>query len=333
MTILVTGGAGYVGSHVVAALVALDQRVVVLDRLHPGRATAVPEGTPLVVGDIRDEGLIRRILRDHRVEAVIHMAAQKSVSASMREPGVTYSTNVGGTLALLDAMVGEGVDRLVFSSTCAVYGTPSSLPVDELTPIRPENPYGDSKAQAESIIRWYGDIHGIRSASLRYFNAAGADPDRGLGEPWESVENLIPRVLRSAADGTPIHVYGTDYPTPDGTAVRDYIHVADLADAHLGALQYLAGGGVPVTLNLGTGLGASVGQVLAAARLVTGRRIDAVDAPRRPGDPAAVWADARRAAQILGWHALRPLEEMLVDAWRWHTQGSGAIPERIAVAR
>ncbi len=318
VTILVTGGAGYIGAHTVRALRERGERVVVLDLATTGDPAAVPSDVPFVRGDVRDGALVEEALRAHRISAVIHFAAEKSVARSMASPGPTFGTNVGGTLALLEAMVAAGVDRLVFSSSCAVYGTPGRLPIDEEAPLGPDNPYGESKAIAERMIAWFGRLSPIRSVVLRYFNAAGAHPAGDLGEDWRDAENLVPAVLRAAWTGMPVSVFGSDYPTPDGTAIRDYVHVVDLAEAHLAALDHLAAGRPSETLNLGTGTGSTVREVIETARAVTGRPIPTRDAPRRPGDPAAVWADPSRAAAILGWRARRELAEMVASAWAWH---------------
>ena len=318
MTALVTGGAGYVGSHVVRTLRNLGLRVVVIDRLDPGRAESLPDDVPLMVADIRDRAAVRRCLREHAVDTVLHLAAEKSVAGSMADPGPTFSTNTAGTLTVLQAMLEESVYRLVFSSTCAVYGPSDDVPINEDVQVQPMNPYGESKAQAEAIIRWFSRAHGLRAVTFRYFNAAGADPAGDLGESWDVAENLIPRALRSAALGIPLEIYGTDYPTPDGTAIRDYVHVTDLAAAHASAVQLLAAGEASRTLNLGTGTGASVRDVVDTVRRVTGRTLHVVAGRRRDGDAAAVWADPGRAAAVMGWRAERTLDEMVGDAWRWH---------------
>lgn len=324
MTTLVTGGAGYIGSHVVRALVDRGDRVVVLDSLRSGRRSAVPAGIPFRQGDVRDRATVDDLLSSHDVDSVVHLAAAKSVAASMTDPGATFANNVTGTLTLLEAMAAAQVDRLVFSSTCAVYGMPERLPVDERAPIRPENPYGESKAMAERLIEWFGRVHGLRAVMLRYFNAAGAHPEGDLGEDWGDAENLIPVVLRAAASGGAVSVFGTDYETPDGTAIRDYVHVVDLAEAHCAALDYLAADGPPLTVNLGTGTGWSVLDVVEVARSVVGHPIVARHEPRRPGDPAEVWADPRRAAEALGWRSRLDLRDMISSAWRWHTSDGRA---------
>ena len=327
--ILVTGGAGYIGSHVVDRLLAGGYEPVVLDDLSTGRPDAVPPGS-LRVGSITDREFVASLF-ESGIDAVVHLAAVKSVEASLRDPLAYARTNVGGTLTLIEASVAAGVREIVFSSSAAVYGVPERLPVNEDEPTQPANPYGETKLAVERILAWAGGAGQLRSVSLRYFNAAGAAPSGTIGEPWEHATNLIPIVLRAAWDGRPVHVYGTDYPTPDGTPVRDYIHVSDLADAHVRALEYLAAGGGTTVLNVGTGHGASVTEVIAAASRITGRPIDARPAPRRAGDPPAVWADATRAASTIGWKADLGLEDMLRSAWKWHlAQVTGADPSSVA---
>jgi UDP-arabinose 4-epimerase len=323
--VLVTGGAGYIGSQTTRLLRSAGHEPVVLDTLEHGHAGAIP-GIELVVGSIADGPLVRQVLADRRIEAVLHFAALKSVEESVAEPGRYFEANVGGSADLLRAMEATGVHRFVFSSTCAVYGEPSRVPIDEDVPTRPENPYGESKLLVERMLPWFepGDL---TSVTLRYFNAAGADLGGGFGEDWQQASNLVPVAIRSALGyGPPLRVFGTDYPTPDGTAIRDYIHVVDLADAHVRALGYLADGGRSVTLNLGTGLGSSVRTVIAAVQRAADRRIDVVEAPRRPGDPAAVWADPSRAAAVLGWRARFGLEEIVGSAVRWHRAHPSGYP-------
>jgi UDP-glucose 4-epimerase len=291
----------------------------VLDDLSHGHRASVDDGARLVVGDVGDAELVRRILRDEEVAAVIHLAADKSVEESLRDPGRYFRNNVGTTLTLLDACVDAGIQSFVFSSTCAVYGIPDELPVSEATPTQPEAPYGESKLIVERILAWYGRAHGLRSISLRYFNAAGAAVEGDIGEDWTDAVALIPMVMKAALGRSDaIRVYGTDYPTPDGTAIRDYIHVLDLADAHLAALE-LTGrmeAGIEVC-NLGSGMGFSVRQVLEVARSVVGRPIPHQYGPRRSGDPAVLIASDRRAAEILGWRPQQgSLERMIGSAWR-----------------
>jgi UDP-glucose-4-epimerase GalE len=319
MTVLVTGGAGYVGSHTVRQLQRRGTRVVVLDNLSHGHPAAVGDA-PLVIGDIADTELVRRTLADESVDAVIHLAADKSVEDSLRRPGTYFHNNVSKSLALLSAVTDAGIDRFVFSSTCAVYGIPATLPVSEEVPTAPETPYGESKLMVERILHWMERAHGLRSVSLRYFNAAGAAPEGDIGEDWTDAVSLIPMVMKATLRvSEAVTVFGTDYPTPDGTAIRDYIHVDDLADAHLRALDYLADGGATRVLNLGTGSGASVREVIVETERASGRTVPYVDAPRRPGDAAEVWADARLAETVLGWRPAYALPEIIETAWKWHS--------------
>jgi UDP-glucose 4-epimerase len=328
--VLVTGGAGYIGSETVRLLAARGHEPVVLDTLERGHRAAV-EAAPLVVGSVTDGGLVERVLREHAIESVIHFAALKSVEASFGDPAGYFATNVGGSFALLGAMTRAGLANLVYSSSCAVYGTPSDLPVRETSELRPENPYGETKLLVERALRWF-DEPGIRSVSLRYFNAAGAASDGRHGEDWTDAPNLVPVVIKAALGrGPAVRVLGSDYPTPDGTAIRDYIHVADLAEAHVLAVEALAGGLGSTILNLGTGRGSSVQEVVDAVARIGGRPVPTVDAPRRAGDPAAIWADAGRAAAVLGWRARHDLDTIVETAWRWHsTHLDGYGPERAA---
>jgi UDP-glucose 4-epimerase len=328
MKVLVTGGAGYIGSHAVRALRHRGDEVVVLDRLDPGHPRAVGDAR-LVVGDIADATLVEATIRDEQIDAVIHFAADKSAPGSLADPGGYFRNNTAGSLALLEASVAAGVRVFVFSSTCAVYGTPEHLPVTEAAAVRPENPYGESKALVERMLPWFERAHGLRFASLRYFNAAGAHPSGELGEDWTDAANLVPAVLRAAYRGEPVHVYGTDLPTPDGSGVRDYIHVDDLAAAHLAALDHLRGGGDSLVLNLGTGRGSSVLEVIEAARRVTGRPLAIKAQPPRAGDPPAIWADPTRARDRLGWETRHDLHSMLDTAWRWHTRHPDGFGPRI----
>ncbi len=317
MRVLVTGGAGYIGSHTVSRLVAAGHEVVVLDNLATGHAVAVGD-VPLVVGDVTDPDAVERVVA-RGIDAVVHFAAHKSVAESVGAPGRYLRTNLGGTLTVLEAMARAGVERFVLSSTCAVYGTPDALPVTESTPTRPENPYGESKLMAERLLPWFERAHRIRSVALRYFNAAGAEPDGSNGEDWSAAANLVPLVMKAALGRlAAVEIYGTDYPTRDGTAIRDYVHVLDLADAHVRALEHLASGGPSAVLNLGTGRGSTVREVIATVEEVSGRPIPTIERPRRPGDPAAVWADAGAAERVLGWQARFDLREIVESAYTWH---------------
>jgi UDP-glucose-4-epimerase GalE len=319
--VLVTGGAGYIGSHTCKALALSGRLPVALDNMVHGHKAAVRWG-PLVDGDIRDRGLVERTIREHRVDAVVHFAAHAYVGESMHDPGKYFGNNAAGSLALLEAARACGVGRVVFSSTCATYGIPESLPIHDAHAQRPINPYGESKLFVERALHWYGVAHGLRSVALRYFNAAGADPDGEIGEDHDPETHLIPLAI-GAALGTsaPLQIYGTDYPTPDGTAVRDYVHVTDLADAHVRALDYLEAGGESTALNLGTGRGHSVHQVVAAVERAARRALPRREAARRPGDPASLVAAPGRSREVLGWAPQRSeLEAIIATAWRWHTR-------------
>lgn len=319
MSVLVTGGAGYIGSHTVRQLRKRGDEVVVLDNLEFGHQDAIAD-TPLVVGDIADQDLVADTISQYGVDSVVHFAAYKAAGESFENPGRYFLNNVAGTARLLEAAYRGGVRAFVFSSTCAVYGTPDRTPVSEDAPIHPESPYGESKALVERMLHWYDVSHRLRSVALRYFNAAGAAMDGSLGEDWSASLNLVPLAMKALlGQAPPLRVFGTDYPTPDGTAIRDYIHVDDLAGAHLKSLDYLTGGGATTSLNLGTGVGSSVRAVLAAAEKAAGRPVPAEDSPRRPGDPVALWADNRRAREVLGWEAQYGLEEIVTSAWNWHS--------------
>jgi UDP-glucose-4-epimerase GalE len=317
--ILVTGGAGYVGSHACKALAAAGHEPIVYDNLTRGHREFARWG-PLEEGDLRDGPRLDAVFARHRIDAVMHFAALAYVGESVEQPALYYRNNVGGTLELLDAMRRAGVGRLVFSSTCATYGVPVRMPITEDLPQQPINPYGATKLMIERVLRDYDAAYGLRSVALRYFNAAGCDPDGEIGEDHDPETHLIPRVLM-AADGTLPHVevFGTDYPTPDGTCLRDYIHVADLADGHLRALDYLARGGATTAINLGTGRAFSVREVIGAAGRVTGRPIPVREGPRREGDPPVLVADATRARDVLGFAArYAEIEPIVATAWRWH---------------
>lgn len=334
MRVLVTGGAGYIGSETVRLLAARGHEPVVLDTLERGHRASI-DGAPLVVGSVADSALVERTIRSHGIRSVIHFAALKSVEDSFRDPVGYFETNVGGSFALLGAMGRAGLTDLVYSSSCAVYGTPSDLPVRETSELRPENPYGESKLLVERALRWF-DGAGIRSVSLRYFNAAGAAFDGRHGEDWTDAPNLVPVVIKAALGrGPAVRILGTDYPTPDGTAIRDYIHVSDLADAHVLAVEALADGLAGTTLNLGTGQGSSVRQVIDAVARAASHAVPTVDAPRRAGDPAAIWADASRAEAEIGWRAQHGLEAIVDTAWHWHAthlDGYGAEPEAASIS-
>jgi UDP-glucose-4-epimerase GalE len=329
MTGLVSGGAGYIGSHTVRALRDAGEAVVVLDTLELGHADAVLDA-PLEVGDIADAELVAGIVDRHAVDAVVHFAGYKAAGESMEMPGRYFDNNVARTAGLLETLHRSGVRRVVFSSSCSVYGTPSSLPVDEQHPTGPESPYAESKLLVERMLRWFDECHAMRSVSLRYFNAAGASFDTRLGEDSPRPLNLVPLAMLAALGKVPaLSVYGTDYPTPDGTCIRDYIHVDDLADAHVRALQHLARDGETLALNVGTGQGSSVLEVIDGTKRVSGVDFPVQLAPRRPGDPAAVWADNTRARDVLGWHARHDLDAILTSAWAWHSSHPGGYAARV----
>jgi UDP-arabinose 4-epimerase len=317
--VLVTGGAGYIGSHACKALARAGYRPVVFDNLSRGHREAVRWG-PLVEGDLAEREALTAALRVHLVTAVMHFAAYAYVGESVADPAMYYRNNLGGSLTLLDAMREVGVDKIVFSSTCATYGTPAEVPIRETAPQLPVSPYGETKLAIERALRWYGKAYGVRSVSLRYFNAAGADPEREMGELHEPETHLIPLVLQTAlGERSRIDVYGTDYATPDGTAIRDYVHVEDLAEAHLCALEYLRAGGATAAFNLGTGSGHSVREVIAAAEALTGRVISWRATTRRPGDPPVLVANPSLAAELLGWRArLSDLTTIIQTSLAWH---------------
>jgi UDP-glucose-4-epimerase GalE len=317
--VLVTGGAGYIGSHTVRRLQADGVDVVVLDSLEFGYPEAIP-GVPLVTASITDAEAVTRTCRDHAVSQAVHFAAYKSVGESMEQPTRYWLNNVAGTSALVDALLSVGVDQIVFSSSCSVNGTPEQVPVTEAAPLAPESVYAATKVMCEQILGWYGVTRGLRAVSLRYFNAAGATADGRFGEVWERSINLVPVAMKAALGRRPpIEVFGNDYPTPDGTCIRDYIHVDDLADAHVRALGYLAEGGPTVALNVGTGVGSSVLEVLAAAERAAGRPVPHVIGPRRAGDPVATYADPSLIATTLGWRATKDLDDIASSAWAWHS--------------
>lgn len=320
MRILMTGGAGYVGAASVDALLAAGHDVVVLDDLSTGHRAAVAPAAAVRVGSYGDAALTTSILEMERIEAILHCGARSLVGESVSDPARYWRANVASGIALLEAARAAGVGRFVFSSTAAVYGLPDRTPIEEDDPIRPINPYGETKAAFERALAGYGVSHGMRSVTLRYFNVAGAT-DR-VGERHDPETHLIPNVLRAAEDGPALSLFGDDYPTPDGTAIRDYIHVADLADAHLAAIEATAPDDprtdVPLVCNLGSGAGFSIREVLAAAEAVVGRPIPHAVEPRRAGDPPELVASADRARAVLGWTPERSrLENMIGSAWAW----------------
>ncbi len=321
-TILVTGGAGYIGSHAVLALKQAGYGVVILDNLVYGHRDIV-ENTlqvELVVGDISDRPLLDQLFSDHNIAAVMHFAAYAYVGESVTNPAKYYRNNLVGTLTLLEAMLTASVNHLVFSSTCATYGVPTTVPIPEDHGQAPINPYGASKLMVERVLSDFSAAYDLRSVCFRYFNAAGADPDGRLGEDHQPETHLIPLVLLTAlGQRDSVSIFGTDYPTPDGTCIRDYIHVTDLAQAHVLGLEYLLKGGDSTIFNLGNGNGFSVKEVIETARRITERPIPAIECPRRPGDPPALVGSSDRARQILGWNPqYADLETILTHAWHWH---------------
>ncbi len=317
-TVLVTGGAGYIGSHTVRALRRAERDVVVLDSLELGDANAVIDA-PLVVGEITDAELVRTVCKEHGVGQVIHFAAYKSVGESMESPAKYWRNNVAGTVELLEACLDAGVDQLVFSSSCSVYGNPPEVPVVESAPIDPESVYAETKAMVEQILRWYETTRGVRSVSLRYFNAAGASFDGRIGEDWTYSINLIPIVMKALLlPDHDVKVFGDDYTTPDGTAIRDYIHVDDLADAHIKAADYLTAGGASTAINVGTGVGSTVLEVINTAAEAAGAPVPYEIIGRRAGDPEATFAEPSHAHDVLGWTAQYGLDEIVQTAYAWH---------------
>lgn len=323
-TILVTGGAGYIGSHAVLALSEAGYGVVVLDNLEYGHqelVAAIPN-VQIIIGDTSDRPLLDKLFSEHQIAAVMHFSAYAYVGESVTAPAKYYRNNVLGTLSLLEAMTAAGIDKFVFSSTCATYGVPVEIPITEDHPQAPINPYGATKLMVERILSDFDVAYGLQSVCFRYFNAAGADPAGRLGEDHDPETHLIPLTLFAAMGRIPaISVYGTDYDTPDGTCVRDYIHVNDLASAHILGLEYLLAGGKSDRFNLGNGQGFSVRQVIDTARQVTGKEIKVIESDRRPGDPAFLVGSAAKAKKILNWNPqFADLSKIITDAWQWHQQ-------------
>lgn len=326
-TILVTGGAGYIGSHTVLALRNAGYDAIILDNLVYGHQDLVDRvlKVKLVVGDTSDRALLDQLFATHNIQAVMHFAAFIAVGESVKEPGMYYQNNVSGTLTLLQAMVAAGVKRIVFSSTCAIYGEPQILPIPEDHRHNPLSPYAASKAMVERILADCDRAYGLKSVRFRYFNAAGADPSGLLGEDHKPETHLIPLALLTAlGKRESLSIFGTDYSTPDGTCVRDYIHVADLASAHVLGLEYLLNGGDSEVFNLGNGNGFSVKQVIETARTVTGREIPAFECARRAGDTPVLVGSSSRARTILNWTPQYPdLERIIAHAWQWHQRRHG----------
>jgi UDP-glucose-4-epimerase GalE len=316
-TILVTGGAGYIGSHTRYFLQKQGYRVIVVDSLERGYREAVPNEI-LRVMNLQDTKELTTLLRDERVDAVIHFAAYIAVGESTKVPDKYFSNNVCGSMSLFEAMLQAGVNKVVFSSTAAAYGIPRHVPISEDEPYAPINPYGESKVMVEKILDWLDKYQDFRSIRLRYFNACGAEPEAGLGERHDPETHLIPLVLRAVQTNKPVTVFGTDYPTEDGTCIRDYIHVSDLAEAHILAVEYLLNGGSSEVFNVGTGLGQSIKQVLAAVERVTGKQVPFELGPRREGDPPSLVADSTKLQTKLGWKPKRAdLDRIVADAWHF----------------
>jgi UDP-glucose 4-epimerase len=319
MTVLVTGGAGYIGSHMVLALAEAGESVVVIDNLSTGFSTLLPEGVPLFIGDAADENLVEGVIAAHGIESIVHFAGSVVVPDSMRDPLAYYRNNTMTTRSLLNAAVKCGVSRFIFSSTAAVYGNPERMPVTEDAPTRPTSPYGSSKLMTEIMLHDVAAAHGMNYVVLRYFNVAGADPQARIGLSTAGATHLL-KIAVEAATGqrAKIDVYGTDYPTPDGSCIRDFIHVSDLAQAHRAALSYLRDGGVSTTLNCGYGHGYSVLETIEAVRRVSGRNFAVQTAPRRPGDIMTMIADTRRIASTLDWTPqYADLETIAAHALAW----------------
>jgi UDP-glucose 4-epimerase len=315
--ILVTGGAGYIGSHTRYSLEKNGHSVIVVDNLSRGYREAVPEGILRVI-DTRDKDKLVELLKKERIEAVIHFAAYIAVGESSQRPELYFSNNVSGSLSLFEAMLEADVKRLVFSSTAAAYGVPKRVPILENEAITPINPYGESKVMVETILDWLDRYREFRSIRLRYFNACGAEPESGLGERHDPETHLIPLILRAIQTGKPVTIFGTDYATPDGTCIRDYIHVTDLAEAHIKAVEWLLGGGASDVFNVGTGSGHSVKEVVTAVERVTGKKVPFVLGPRREGDPPSLVADSNKLQKTLGWKPVRTsLDQIVSDAWQF----------------
>ena len=320
MAILVCGGAGYIGSHAVHALVEKGEEVVIVDNLQTGHRGALNPAAKFYEGDIRDTSVLDRIFTENKIEAVIHFAANSLVGESMEKPLLYFNNNVYGMQVLLEGMVRHGVDKIVFSSTAATYGEPKRVPIHEDDETCPTNTYGETKLTMEKMMKWVSRANGVRYVSLRYFNAAGALPDGSIGEDHKTETHLIPLILQVPTGRRDhITVFGDDYPTPDGTCLRDYIHVVDLADAHVLALEYLRKGGASDIFNLGNGQGFSVKEMIAAAEKATGRSIKVEIGARRAGDPAQLIASSEKARTVLGWKPqFTDVEQVIGTAWKWH---------------
>lgn len=320
MAILVLGGAGYIGSHTALELVKAGNEVVIADNLVTGYRKAIPEGAKFYEGDLRDSDFLDNLFHQEKIDAVIHFAAYSLVGESITNPLKYYDNNLYGTKVLLEAMVKNNVGKIVFSSTAATYGEPENIPILETDRTCPTNPYGETKLAMEKMFKWTAEAHGLRYVSLRYFNACGADESGTIGEAHNPESHLIPLILQVPnGKRETISIYGTDYDTPDGTCIRDYIHVTDLAQAHILAVKYLANGGKSDIFNLGNGVGYSVREVIETARKVTGHPIPATESSRRAGDPARLVASSEKAKSVLGWKPVHDsLEEIIASAWNWH---------------
>ena len=330
MAILVLGGAGYIGSHTALELVKAGNEVVIADNLVTGYRKAIPKGAKFYEGDLRDFDFLNKLFQQEKIDAVIHFAAYSLVGESVTNPLKYYDNNLYGTKVLLEAMVKNNVGKIVFSSTAATYGEPENIPILESDRTCPTNPYGETKLAMEKMFKWTAEAHGLRYVSLRYFNACGADESGTIGEAHNPESHLIPLILQVPnGKRETISIYGTDYDTPDGTCIRDYIHVTDLAQAHILAVQYLNNGGESDIFNLGNGVGYSVREVIETARKVTGHPIPATETSRRAGDPARLVASSEKAKKILGWKPVHDsLEEIIVSAWNWHKNHPNGYDEK-----
>ncbi len=330
MRILVLGGAGYIGSHTALELVKAGNEVVIADNLVTGYRKAIPEGAKFYEGDLRDSDFLDNLFHQEKIDAVIHFAAYSLVGESVTNPLKYYDNNLYGTKVLLEAMVKNNVGKIVFSSTAATYGEPENIPILESDRTCPTNPYGETKLAMEKMFKWTAEAHGLRYVSLRYFNACGADESGTIGEAHNPESHLIPLILQVPnGKRETISIYGTDYDTPDGTCIRDYIHVTDLAQAHILAVQYLNNGGESDIFNLGNGVGYSVREVIETARKVTGHPIPATETSRRAGDPARLVASSEKAKSVLGWKPVHDsLEEIIASAWNWHKNHPNGYDEK-----
>lgn len=320
MKVLVTGGAGYIGSHVVRVLLKKGFDVIIFDNLFRGHAESIPAGVPFEKVDLLDYTALSAALCKYEIDAVIHFAAFAYVGESVSDPGMYYVNNVAGSINLIKALNERNVKKIVFSSTCSLYGNPEIVPISEAESIKPINPYAKTKFMIEQVLGDFDMAHGVKSVALRYFNAAGSDFSGEIGESHQPEPHLIPLVLEvAAARREKVLVFGDDYNTPDGTCIRDYIHVYDLADAHVKALEYLVDGGKSDVINLGTGAGNSVMEIIRKAEAITGKKVKFEIAPRRAGDPEVLVADNKKAVRVLGWQPKYGISEIIESAWKWHT--------------